>query len=257
MLDHEDLKWLAIQSTELNRLLQQISRHAEQVRQYPKREAFLDLLNDRVALAARKSQEIFERITARILQNAATGPTPYDYIGAQAATAIPAATTTGGGTTGGPTAGHTNVLIKIPLGEIGGPSGPSQEPVIRNPQGKRELILLVDDDAEILEGTSDMLDFEDYRVVTAKDGPEALRTYRRLGKQISLILLDYFLPVMDGDAVFDELKALNPSVQVVLSSGFGEQAKLGSMLARGLRGFLPKPYTHQKLVDQIRLILDA
>ena len=85
MLDHEDLKWLAIQSTELNRLLQQISRHAEQVRQYPKREAFLDLLNDRVALAARKSQEIFERITARILQNAATGPTPYDYIGAQAA----------------------------------------------------------------------------------------------------------------------------------------------------------------------------
>ena len=253
MLDHEDLKWLAIQSTELNRLLQQISRHAEQVRQYPKREAFLDLLNDRVALAARKSQEIFERITARILQNAATGPTPYDYIGAQAATAIPAATTAAGG----PTAGHTDVLVKIPLGEIGGPFDPSQEPVIRNPQGKRELILLVDDDAEILEGTSDMLDFEDYRVVTAKDGPEALRIYRRLGKQISLILLDYFLPVMDGDAVFDELKALNPKVQVVLSSGFGEQAKLGSMLARGLRGFLPKPYTHQKLVDQIRLILDA
>ena len=252
MFNHEDLKWLAIQSTELNRLLQQVSRHAEHARQHPKKEAFLDLLNDRAALAARKSQEIFERITARILQNAASDPTPNDFVGAQAATAIPGA----GGTTGS-TAGQTNVLVKIPLGEIGGPSEPSPAPVIRNPQGKRELILVVDDDAEVLEGTCDMLDFEDYRVVAAKDGPEALRIYRRLGKQISLILLDYFLPVMDGDAVFDELKALNPGVQVVLSSGFGEQAKLGAMLARGLRGFLPKPYTHQKLVDQIRLILDA
>jgi two-component system, cell cycle sensor histidine kinase and response regulator CckA len=102
-----------------------------------------------------------------------------------------------------------------------------------------------------------MLDFEDYRVVSAKDGPEALRIYRNMGEKIALVLLDYFLPVMDGDAVFDELQAINPQVQVVLSSGFGEQAKLGSMLAHGLRGFIPKPYTHEKLIDQIRLILDA
>ncbi len=256
MLDHEDLKWLASHSTELNCLLQQISRHADQVRQYPTREAFINLLNDRVALAARKSQELFERITARILQNAASGPTPNDFVGAQARPRIPGVATSAGGRGRGPSADHSDVLVKIPLGEVGS-SGPSSEPVIRNPQGKRELILIVDDDAELLETTCDMLDFEDYRVVAAKDGPEALRIYRRLGKQISLILLDYFLPVMDGDVIFEELKAINPNVPVVLSSGFGEQAKLGAMLAHGLRGFLPKPYTHQKLVDQIRLILDA
>ncbi len=102
-----------------------------------------------------------------------------------------------------------------------------------------------------------MLEFEDYRVILAKDGIEALRIYRQMGKKIALILLDYFLPVMDGDAVFDELKAIDPKVQVVLSSGFGEQAKLGSMLARGLRGFIPKPYTHEKLIEQIRSILEA
>ena len=256
MLDHEDLKWLASHSTELNRLLQQISRHSDQVRQYPTRAAFIDLLNDRVALAARKSQEIFERITARIL-NAASDPMPNDYVGAQASGALPATRSAVSSPTPGSNPIHSEVLIKIPLGEIGGADGSGPEPVIRNPQGKRELILVVDDDAELLDGTCDMLDFEDYRVVAAKDGPEAIRIFRRLGKQISLVLLDYFLPVMDGDAVFDELKALNPEVQVVLSSGFGEQAKLGAMLARGLRGFLPKPYTHQKLVDQIRLILDA
>jgi two-component system, cell cycle sensor histidine kinase and response regulator CckA len=88
-----------------------------------------------------------------------------------------------------------------------------------------------------------MLELEDYKVVVAKDGFEALRIYQRMGKEIALIILDFFLPVMDGDVVFDELKAINPNVHIVLSSGFAEQTKLGSMLARGLRGFIPKPYT--------------
>ena len=78
-----------------------------------------------------------------------------------------------------------------------------------------------------------------------------------MGGKIDLVLLDYFLPVMDGDAVFDELKAIDPKVRVVLSSGFAEQAKIGSMLARGLHGFIPKPYTREKLIEQIRSVLDA
>jgi CheY-like chemotaxis protein len=62
---------------------------------------------------------------------------------------------------------------------------------------------------------------------------------------------------MDGDAVFDELRALNPNVNVVLSSGFAEQSKIGAMLAQGLRGFIPKPYTREKLLVQVRSTLDA
>ena len=62
---------------------------------------------------------------------------------------------------------------------------------------------------------------------------------------------------MDGDAVFEELKAINPGVDVVLSSGFAEQNKIGAMLAQGLRGFIPKPYTREKLLQQVRSTLDA
>ena len=54
-----------------------------------------------------------------------------------------------------------------------------------------------------------------------------------------------------------ELKTLNPSVNVVLSSGFAEQNKIGAMLAQGLRGFIPKPYTREKLLEQVRSALDA
>ncbi|HTG45863.1 MAG TPA: response regulator, partial [Verrucomicrobiae bacterium] len=68
---------------------------------------------------------------------------------------------------------------------------------------------------------------------------------------------DFFLPVMDGDAVFDELRLLNPDVVVVLSSGFAEQSKLGNMLAQGLKGFIPKPYTREKLLEQVRSTIEA
>lgn len=242
MLDNEDLKWLASQATELNGLLQQMGRYSEQVRQHHGETRYLDLLNDRVELASRKSQELFDRLTSRILAGAHNA-VPVDEITAKH-----------GAAAGG--SARTNVIVKMPVGEIGGKADDT-EPVIQNPKGKRELILLVDDNEEVLEKTGGILAFEDYRVVVAKDGPEALRIYRRMGPEIALIILDYFLPVIDGDVVFDELKAIDPGVQVVLSSGFGEQAKLGSMLARGLCGFLPKPYTYSKLIEQIRSILDA
>jgi two-component system cell cycle sensor histidine kinase/response regulator CckA len=98
---------------------------------------------------------------------------------------------------------------------------------------------------------------EGYKVILARDGFDALQIYQKMSKQIGLVILDFFLPVMDGDAVFDELQALNPNVNVVLSSGFAEQEKISSMLAQGLRGFIPKPYTREKLLAQVRSTLDA
>jgi CheY-like chemotaxis protein len=237
MFDHEDLKWLASQATELNQLIQQVARHTDQVRQHQCELRYLELLTERVGLASRKSQELFDHITSRILTSVNTPV-------ARSITPAPAPA-------------RTSVVVKIPVGEIRSSATESEEGKIQNPDGKRELILLVDDNQDILKGTGVILSFEDYRVVLAKDGPEALRVYRKLGSQISLVILDYFLPVMDGDAVFDELKAMNPNVQIVLSSGFGEQAKLGNMLDRGLRGFIPKPYTRDRLIEQIRTILDS
>jgi CheY-like chemotaxis protein len=245
MLNHDDLKWLAANTTELNGLLQQVSHSADQARKNNGKGKNLDLIEEQVGRASRLSQSIFDRITARILAS-----TVSDQTGVASA-AAPAAAEEGA------SSAHAEVSVKLPVGEIARPKAAAGAPSIRNPEGKHELILLVDDDENILTGTGDMLDFEDYRVLTAKDGFEALEVYRRMGKKIDLIILDYFLPVMDGDAVFDELKAIDPDVRVVLSSGFREHARLGSMLARGLRGFIPKPYTHEKLMEQLRLILDA
>ena len=92
-------------------------------------------------------------------------------------------------------------------------------------------------------------------MITARDGFQAIEMYRKLRDQIALIILDFTMPAMDGSDVFAELLQINPRVPVVLSSGFAEQTRLQSMLARGLRGFIPKPYTQQKLLSQVRATL--
>lgn len=248
MLDHDDLKWTTVHLTDLNRRLQQISRFSEQAQQETGGSEYLERLAEEVELASKTSQALFDRITSRIMSGAARAaqfsPESPNFKVVPTASARVAL--------------QTSVAKKIPVGEVAiAPEPTSGRTAIRNPTGRGELILVVDDEPEILERASSMLEGEDYRIVLAKDGFEALQIYRRMEKKISLIILDFFLPVMDGDAVFDELKAINPNVQVVLSSGFAEQTKLGSMLARGLCGFIPKPYTSEKLIDQVRSIIAA
>ena len=129
--------------------------------------------------------------------------------------------------------------------------------IIANPAGERELLLIVDDEDFVTLLAQRVLTDEGYRVIVANNGFRALDIYRKMGDQIDLVILDFTMPVMDGAEVFNELRLLNPDVAVVLSSGFTEQEKLRWMLSKGLRGFVPKPYTQQKLLSQIRSVLDA
>lgn len=134
---------------------------------------------------------------------------------------------------------------------------PAADVRIFNPTGARELVMIVDDEDLVTILAQRVLTDEGYRIVTAKDGFQAIEIYRKLKDQISLIILDFTMPIMDGADVFAELLQINPKAPVVLSSGFAEQERLRSMLARGLRGFIPKPYTQQKLLSQIRSVLDT
>ena len=130
-------------------------------------------------------------------------------------------------------------------------------PEILNPEGPRELIMLIDDEKMIIELAAALLTEEGYRVLAMTDPFAAISTYEKLKNEISLVMLDYTMPVLDGGEVFNELKKIDPTAPIVLSSGFAEQDKIGGMLARGLRGFLPKPYTRAKLLSQVRSTLDA
>ena len=257
MLDQEDLKWIATTSTELNSMLQQISRYSDLARQHKGEYNYIEMLGERVELASRTSQALFDRVTSTILEGSAAKGRRLGKSSVPSFSVLPSPETSAPiGREPAPK------IIAKPALEIER-AAPAAAPAIPaefgllNPGGTREIILLVDDEAEIIEFASMMLTDEGYRVIPAKDGFEALKIYGHLGRQIGLVILDFFLPIMDGDAVFDELRALNPNVNVVLSSGFAEQTKVGAMLAQGLRGFIPKPYTREKLLEQVRSTLDA
>jgi CheY-like chemotaxis protein len=254
MLDQEDLKWIATTSTELNSMLQQIARYADLARQHKGEYNYIEMLGERVELASKTAQKLFDHVTSRILEGSTAkskaGPDP---------SRPPEFKIVRSGDEPHPKTRATRSKSEAGESKKAAPKTaaiPSEISVL-NPKGNRELILLVDDEAEISELAATMLTDEGYRVILARDGFEALKIYQQIGKQIGLVILDFFLPVMDGDAVFDELRLINSEVAVVLSSGFAEQSKLGNMLAQGLKGFIPKPYTAEKLLEQVRSTIDA
>ena len=260
MLNNDDLKWLAASSTELNAMLQQISRYSDLARQHKGEYNYINILGERVELASKTAQSIFDRVTSKILE----GTTGKLTLGT---TRTPSFSVVRAAIESAPVLGteKNEPVMALPIlrervpdqkkSTIGAKTPGKQE--IKNPNGSRELILLVDDEAQVAELAAEMLAEEGYKVIVAHDGFEALRIYQQMGQQIGLVILDFFLPVMDGDAVFDELRGLNPNIAVVLSSGFAEQSKLGNMLAQGLRGFIPKPYSRAKLLEQVRSTLDV
>ena len=260
MLNNADLKWLAASSTELNAMLQQISRYSDLARQHKGEYNYINILGERVEMASKTAQSIFDRVTSKILEGA-TGKltlgatrTPSFSVVRAAIESVPVlAAEKNESVIALPTL--TERFLEQKKSTHGAKTRDKQE--IKNPSGSRELILLVDDEAQVAELAAEMLAEEGYKVIVAHDGFEALRIYQQMGEQIGLVILDFFLPVMDGDAVFDELRGLNPDIAVVLSSGFAEQSKLGNMLAQGLRGFIPKPYSRAKLLEQVRSTLDV
>src|SRR5438105_4306267 len=71
MFDHEDLKWIAATSTDLNSMLQQISRYSDLARRHKGEHNYIDLLGERVELAAKTAQALFDRVTSTILDHTA------------------------------------------------------------------------------------------------------------------------------------------------------------------------------------------
>jgi CheY-like chemotaxis protein len=273
MFDHDDLKWIATTATDLNSVLQQISRYSDLARRHKGEHNYIELLGERVELASKKSQALFDRVTSKILEKtgiatvpaSARGPSSSPFtvlpppVGKGVATSMPSRTPARLAET---LSKVTAAVSQMPAATRTVSVAPAalsipSDIVVKNPKGNRELILLIEDEAEVAELAAEMLALQGYKVIVVHDGFAALKIYERIGRQIALVILDFFLPIMDGDAVFDELRSLNSDISVVLSSGFAEQSKISSMLAQGLRGFIPKPYTSEKLIAQVRSILDA
>lgn len=122
------------------------------------------------------------------------------------------------------------------------------------PSGKGS-VLLVDDDDMILEIGSKLLERLGYQVVTAASGPQAIQFYRAHRSEIDLVILDLAMPEMDGEATYDELKRIDPNVRVIVASGYPIDGKAASILKKGGRDFIQKPFSPKVLSEKIKKAL--
>jgi CheY-like chemotaxis protein len=240
MFDAEEIRWVKSTANELNNLLQVITESSQFLETHTASSAethkYFDMLRNGVERAAQISRLMLERVGE------------YERDGKSASVFE----------NNKPASAFAFEPMKPAPAPAEPPPGPEFADIkIANPAGAKELIMIVDDEAFVTLLALRVLTDDGYRVITARDGFECLNIYKRLKDKISLIIMDFTMPIMDGSEVYDELRIINPRVCVVLSSGFTEQEKLRGMLAKGLRGFIPKPYTQQKLLLQVRTTLDT
>jgi signal transduction histidine kinase/CheY-like chemotaxis protein len=119
-------------------------------------------------------------------------------------------------------------------------------------------ILVADDEDYIRNLVQNVLGSLGYTVLLASNGQEAVDLYRARGDSIDLVILDLIMPKMSGYEALQRLKAMNPGVRVLMSSGYGVEGKTGINLDQaGIAGFIQKPYSSSKIADAVMQVLSS
>jgi len=115
---------------------------------------------------------------------------------------------------------------------------------------RRRTLLVVEDDASVRELTARFLDNAGYRVLTAKDGIEALQYASEYGPTIGALLTDVVMPRMRGTELAERLTTLVPDLKVIFMSGYLEQIEQKAKLQDDTF-FLEKPFTREILLRKV------
>jgi two-component system, cell cycle sensor histidine kinase and response regulator CckA len=117
-------------------------------------------------------------------------------------------------------------------------------------------VLVVEDEPVVRTVTQALLSRSGYTVLTAPDGASALNVLQDHPVGIGLILLDMTMPGMTTGEVVRAIRALDPTVPILLSSGYTSNGAIRYMLEEGsVQGFLGKPYDLDQLLGKVQELL--
>ncbi len=164
--------------------------------------------------------------------------------------------------------GFVNLRSRVSVGstfEIYLPAAPdavaasSAAPAMQAPRGQGELILVVDDEEVIREVVQKTLLAHGYRVITAGDGTEAIAQFSQNRGEVKAVLTDIMMPFMDGVTLSRTLKKMDPSIQIIATSGMGSakgrQDKAAALASLQINTFLNKPYSANEILTAIGALL--
>ncbi|MCP2597399.1 ATP-binding protein, partial [Candidatus Aminicenantes bacterium AC-335-G13] len=118
--------------------------------------------------------------------------------------------------------------------------------------GKREKILVVEDDESILHLMKMVLERLNYNVIIAKNGKEALNIYEKYRNEISLIISDMIMPEISGIELIKNLREKNPKLKIMLITGYPLKESELNFLKKNSIPWIQKPFKIQKFSEILR-----
>ncbi len=123
----------------------------------------------------------------------------------------------------------------------------------RTSQFAGEKILVVDDEEVIVELTALLLRGRGFEVLTAYNGEECLDLVTK--EQPALVLLDYMMPVMDGETALKKIIQHYPDTYVIMFTGKGSEEVAVRLMKAGAADYLQKPFVNSSLLERIDTVL--
>ncbi|NTV49091.1 MAG: response regulator [Geobacteraceae bacterium] len=117
-------------------------------------------------------------------------------------------------------------------------------------------LLLVEDEAIIRLIVKEQAEKLGLTVIEASNGKEAMELYLKNSAEITHVLTDMDMPVMDGYALFRELKKLNPELPIIISSGFGDAEVTSRIPLEEISGLISKPYNFDQFREVLKKVVD-
>lgn len=109
------------------------------------------------------------------------------------------------------------------------------------PRGNGERVIFVDDEQPICNVARKMLKSLGYEATVFNNGPDALAAIQRDPQSVDLLVSDLTMPVMTGKELARRVLEQHPGIPVVITSGYGDNTEIESILKLGVREFLLKP----------------
>jgi two-component system, cell cycle sensor histidine kinase and response regulator CckA len=124
-----------------------------------------------------------------------------------------------------------------------------------NWMGNGEVILLVEDEPQLRENVRAVLELFNYQVLDAANGRQALELWQEAAEPISLILSDVVMPEMGGVELCRTIKARNPSIPIIMMTGYSSTEASTDLAELGIHECLQKPVDIEQLAQVIARML--
>jgi PAS domain S-box-containing protein len=124
-------------------------------------------------------------------------------------------------------------------------------PAAPSPERRSATVLLVDDEDAVREMVGEVLEHEGFEVLRAEDGSRGVALFGENRHRVDVVLLDLSMPGLSGEETFRRLRAIDPGVRVILSSGYDQDEAKGRFGAARPAGFIQKPYRPEQLMAEI------